>query len=408
MLQGHGVFVAILSRPPHTFRRAIIQRMSEAVPANASGKDSETFYTALVTNGAVLAIELIAFVFLKHRLGRIYQPRAYLPPPQKRAVDLPRGAWRWLLAVFAVPTADVLEKNGLDAYMFLRFLRLLVILFASITVLTWLVILPVDSAGIHDPVFTDSLARLSWGNIPPDATPRYAAHIIVVYITTFWTIFLMRKELAHFATVRQAFLMSRAHSRLAQARTVLITNVPDELCDEKELTRWASFVPGGVQNVWIYRDTTDLNEDYKDRLKLCKKLEKATSKLVRSVIKARNKHDAAEAKAQKRAEQDRQKQAHADEKAGRTEEKTRHESGDLEDEAQNSGVRPSADGTVVAAEEPEMKGKVSYEESVSSPHNEMTMGREDVSPSSRPHRSRTITSELGKVKKPHSTAQPAA
>ena len=66
----------------------------------------------------------------------------------------------------------------------------------------------------------------------------------------------MRKELAHFATVRQAFLMSRAHSRLAQARTVLITNVPDELCDEKELTRWASFVPGGVQNVWIYRDTT--------------------------------------------------------------------------------------------------------------------------------------------------------
>ena len=71
-----------------------------------------------------------------------------------------------------------------------------------------------------------------------------------------WTIFLMRKELAHFATARQAFLMSRAHSRLAQARTVLITNVPDELCDEKELTRWASFVPGGVQNVWIYRDTT--------------------------------------------------------------------------------------------------------------------------------------------------------
>lgn len=50
--------------------------------------------------------------------------------------------------------------------------------------------------------------------------------------------------------------MSRAHSRLAQARTVLIANVPDELCDEKELTGWASFVSGGVQKVWIYGDTT--------------------------------------------------------------------------------------------------------------------------------------------------------
>lgn len=62
----------------------------------------------------------------------------------------------------SMPVAQ-LEKNGLDAYMFLRFLRLLVILFASITLLTWLVILPVDTAGIKDPVFTDSLQRLSWG-----------------------------------------------------------------------------------------------------------------------------------------------------------------------------------------------------------------------------------------------------
>ena len=71
-----------------------------------------------------------------------------------------------------------------------------------------------------------------------------------------WTLFLIRLELKHYTAIRHTFLLSRAHARLAQARTVLITNVPDELCDKKELMRWASFVPGGVQNVWIYRDTT--------------------------------------------------------------------------------------------------------------------------------------------------------
>ena len=56
-----------------------------------------------------------------------------------------------------------MEKNGMDAYMFLRFLRLLIILFASITILTWLILLPVDTAGLRDTNFTDRLSQLSWG-----------------------------------------------------------------------------------------------------------------------------------------------------------------------------------------------------------------------------------------------------
>lgn len=47
--------------------------------------------------------------------------------------------------------------------MFLRFLRMLIKLFAAITFLTWTVILPIDAAGIRDANFKDGLARLSWG-----------------------------------------------------------------------------------------------------------------------------------------------------------------------------------------------------------------------------------------------------
>lgn len=55
----------------------------------------------------------------------------------------------------------------MDAYMFLRFLRLLMILFASMTVITWAVLLPVDTAGIRHANFSDRLARLSWGKCVP-------------------------------------------------------------------------------------------------------------------------------------------------------------------------------------------------------------------------------------------------
>ncbi|KAI0076270.1 DUF221-domain-containing protein [Panus rudis PR-1116 ss-1] len=273
--------------------------MSEVTPSKAQGLNSETFLTSLVTNAGILGIELVAFIFLKNRLSRIYEPRAYLPPPEKRAIELPRGPWKWLFAIFAVPTRDVLHKNGMDAYMFLRFLRLLIILFGAITLITWTVLLPVDAADIRDSNFSDGLAKLSWGNIPPNATVRYVAHIVVVYFSTAFTLWLIRRELMHYTKMRQEFLISRSHSRLAQARTVLITNIPEDMCNEHELRIWASFVPGGVQNIWIYRDTTELNKDHKARLKACKKLEGACSKLMRQVVKAKHKDDKREEKARK-------------------------------------------------------------------------------------------------------------
>ncbi|KAI0696364.1 hypothetical protein BC835DRAFT_1414345 [Cytidiella melzeri] len=56
---------------------------------------------------------------------------------------------------------------------------------SSTTILTCGVLLLVDSAGLKDANFSDKLSRLSWGNIPQDATIRYAAHVTVVWVSTY-------------------------------------------------------------------------------------------------------------------------------------------------------------------------------------------------------------------------------
>lgn len=56
--------------------------MSQVTPEKAQGLDSQTFLTALAINAGILFVELAAFVILKHRLSRIYEPRSYLPPPE--------------------------------------------------------------------------------------------------------------------------------------------------------------------------------------------------------------------------------------------------------------------------------------------------------------------------------------
>jgi len=80
--------------------------------------------------------------------------------------------------------------------------------------------------------------------------------------------------------------MSKSHSRLAQARTVIISPVPDELASEKALRTFASFVPGGIDRVWLYRDTKALNEDFEKRQELCEQLEGAISSILKTATVA--------------------------------------------------------------------------------------------------------------------------
>ncbi|KDR75323.1 hypothetical protein GALMADRAFT_226985 [Galerina marginata CBS 339.88] len=255
--------------------------MSAIDPQKALKNNSTTaFLTALAVNGGLLLLEVGAFLVLKQRLWRIYSPRTVLPPPNKRAEELPSGPWKWIPALLTSPAEDIIHKNGLDAYMFLRFIRLLLIIFLVFTISTFLIIVPVNAAFI--PAISKGLDQISWSNITePKNQLRFTAHVIVVYLLTAFVIYLIQREMLHYTYMRHQFLISKSHSRLAQARTVLVTPVPDELANERDLRLFASFVPGGIDKIWMYRDTTALNALFEKREEACKKLEAAEARILR-------------------------------------------------------------------------------------------------------------------------------
>ncbi|KAF9495804.1 DUF221-domain-containing protein [Pleurotus eryngii] len=247
---------------------------------SAASATTNKFVTALVTNLGLLAVEVGAFVVLKQRFGRIYQARTFLPPVDKRSQKLPSGPWRWVPAILHSPLEDIIHKNGLDAYMFLRYIRLLIIIFLIFTLLTFPIIIPLDAIGLD--TGRTGLDRITWSNLADSNKQiRFVGHIILAYLLTGIVVLMIRREMNHFVHMRHQFLLSESHSRLPQARTVLITAVPDELGDEHALRTFASFTPGGVDRVWLYRDTKALNKIFEERRKLCSKLEKAISKLLR-------------------------------------------------------------------------------------------------------------------------------
>ncbi|KAK7039087.1 phosphate metabolism protein 7 [Paramarasmius palmivorus] len=256
---------------------------------NNNSNSTKSFLTSLITNASLLAIEVSAFIILKQRLGRIYSPRTFLPPPDKRATPLSGSWWKWLPQTILTPSKDVIHKNGLDAYMFLRFMRVLAKVFAVYTLVTFLVIVPVDTVGLETTT-GNVIERISWINItgnPPEKTqPRFAAHVVVVYLLTFYVFHTIRSEMSSFVRLRHEYLLTPPHSTLAQARTVLITSVPHELGTEKAVRVFGSFVPGGIDRVWIYRDTRTLNTLFERREEACSLLEKAITDLLKSAVQA--------------------------------------------------------------------------------------------------------------------------
>ena len=90
--------------------------------------------------------------------------------------------------------------------------------------------------------------------------------------------------MGHYVHVRQQYLISPSHSSTAQARTVLVTGIPQEYLTESALTSLFSHLPGGVHKVWINRDLRDMPELYDQRLKACQMLESAATSLLNKAI----------------------------------------------------------------------------------------------------------------------------
>jgi hypothetical protein len=254
--------------------------------SSAKSASTATFVTALVFNAAVFGIELVIFTVLRPYFKAIYEPLTYTPPPSKRAQPLSNSIFLWPVAVFKADYHGIIRANGLDAYFFVRFLRMMVKVLLPIWIISWIVLIPVTS--INSNVSgKDSLDRLSYGNVANDKQARYAAHLILAYIFTFWIFYNIKKEMKHFLITRQQHLIETEHAKSVQANTILITGIPAKYLSQDALYKLYNGLPGGVKRIWINRNLKELPDIYDRRLAACNKLESAETALLRTAAKLR-------------------------------------------------------------------------------------------------------------------------
>ncbi|KAK3353577.1 hypothetical protein B0T25DRAFT_215955 [Lasiosphaeria hispida] len=253
----------------------------ETPPASLSGMVSTLVPVAIIS-----AVYLAVFLILRKSQRRYYAPRTYLGnlKERERSPALPSGLFNWIGAFWKIPDVYALQHQSLDAYLYLRFLRMAIILCFVGCCITWPVLFPVNATGGGG---QEQLDVLSYSNIDSKTQgKRYYAHVFVCWVYFGFIMYLIMRECIFYINLRQAFLLSPFYSDRISSRTVLFTSVPTPYLNETKLRK--VFGPS-VKNIWITSDTKELDELVKERDKVAYRLEGAEVKLIKLANKERQK-----------------------------------------------------------------------------------------------------------------------
>jgi hypothetical protein len=202
--------------------------------------------------------------------------------PSERSPPLPNGFFNWIGSLWKIPDVYALQHQSLDAYLYLRYMRMAMAMCFVGCCITWPILFPVNATGGGG---QKELDILSYANIDSDnRSARYYALVFVGWLYFGFIMYMIMRECIFYINLRQAFLLSPFYSERISSRTVLFTSVPEEYRDDASLRK---IFGNAAKNIWITGDTKEVDKLVEDRDKAAMRLEKAEVKLIKLANKAR-------------------------------------------------------------------------------------------------------------------------
>jgi calcium permeable stress-gated cation channel len=184
--------------------------------------------------------------------------------------------FNWIGEFWKIPDHYALQHQSLDAYLFLRFQRVITTIAFVGCCFLWPILFPVNATGGGG---QQQLDILSYSNVDSSTNKnRYYAHAFCAWAFYGFVMYMVLRECIFYINLRQALLLSPNYANRISSRTVLFTSVPDSYLDEAKLRK---VFGDGVKSLWITGDTEKLDELVEERDKVAMKLEKAEVALVK-------------------------------------------------------------------------------------------------------------------------------
>jgi signal recognition particle receptor subunit alpha len=190
------------------------------------------------------------------------------------------GFLAWVKKFTSMSDIYVLNHHSLDAYLYIRFLKMLTLMAFVGAIITWPVLFPVNATGGGG---ESGLDIISFSNVSQPA--RYFAHAVIAWVFFGWVMFLIGREMLYLVKLRQAYLLSTWNASRISQRTVLFTNVPEK---DLSLERLHIMFPNAAQ-IWLVPDVSEIEENVEELEETVPKLETSETKFMQKATKQQQK-----------------------------------------------------------------------------------------------------------------------
>ncbi|KAG2183385.1 hypothetical protein INT43_006391 [Umbelopsis isabellina] len=247
--------------------------------ASSADPSTSTFVSSIVFNVVIATVLMLCFGIARKISRRIYAPRTYLVSEKRRSPDLPTGIFSWIPALLFTKDVDMRRRMGLDRYMFIRLLRMGIILFAICTLFCIPILIPLN---VIDGIGSPGINIMTIGNVKYSG--RTWAHAWLAVLVSALTIWMTYRETRRYIQFRHEYLLSSDHANTPTARTILVAGIPAEYNTEEALLSLFNKYPGGVKQIWLNRKVKGLPKKVDKRFKMVKGLEGASLKAMRKTM----------------------------------------------------------------------------------------------------------------------------
>jgi len=220
----------------------------------------------------------------------VSQPRTYLVSEEQRIISRSSGTIFWISRMFQLLDRIILQHSGLDAFFFLRYIRTLLTIFTSISVIVISSLVPLNLLDDNDAAGRiQGLDRYSWANVELDHTAFYWAHLMMILIVIVFIYYIIYVKLLFYVHVRNSYLASPAHRLLKISNTILMIDILEK--DLSILENVYDIFLDEIHFVWINRDLSTLSKKIQERKKLVITLKVAKTSLITSATKSFRQHN---------------------------------------------------------------------------------------------------------------------
>nr|CAG8540288.1 12156_t:CDS:2 [Entrophospora candida] len=253
-------------------------------------RSSSPEFLGLATQfGISSAISL--YCLLQFEWNRRRKSMQYLYTPRTRLIKnpsppVPPGLFSWVKAAYRLDDKFYLTNVGLDALMYIRFLRMAFHFLLFNSLLVGPILLPINyTASASSTEERNNVDIFSVKNIKFDLN-RLWAHMICTYIVSISWMYLLYKNYYSYMKLHKEYLLKKVDSGDISVRTVMISRIPEELRSEEELQKYVNgLCIGTVESARMVRHTGKLDRRIERREKALLLLERAHIQLAKNVYR---------------------------------------------------------------------------------------------------------------------------